>query len=1359
MLDGKITISENNDDVIIDLGCGEGGNPDIGLDACKVKEDNDFGGKPAQLTLVYNPDADGVNTQGDKAKIIGANDDDDSAYLVITDKKGDTIYFEGEVTKGQAITFSAPGSKGLGSQTFINVYDSAADRGGSPQQVINLHTSCSAPLVIGESFGSVELAGFGFMDDGAMVEFGQTATDGDDGVVYEITGGADAALFTVDADTGEVSFIDPPDYENPQDAGGDNNYDVEVTAFYVDGNGVKTGEICEVKPLEICVEDDCIKVTENTTVPVIDLDCGEGGNPDIGLDACKVKEDNDFGGKPAQLTLVYNPDADGVNTQGDKAKIIGANDDDDSAYLVITDKKGDTIYFEGEVTKGQAITFSAPGSKGLGSQTFINVYDSAADRDGSPQQVINLHTSCSAPLVIGESFGSVELAGFGFMDDGAMVEFGQTATDGDDGVVYEITGGADAALFTVDADTGEVSFIDPPDYENPQDAGGDNNYDVEITAFYVDGNGVKTGEICEVKPLEICVEDDPTDDPVCIDENTKPVVDLNLTLDCPREAPKDVGLEVCAERDRLKDDADIKLDKPTELTLTLGDALSTQPSSVQPSGKSDVSAIFAPEDGDGQLFVRVTDDDDPSKTDTVYFQGAVNFGESFTALASNAGDTKFASNSYVHIFDDDGTLLQTIKYHTSCSAPILIGDAVGSVTVTAVGLPNKDTGAVMTFGGTETTIETLGEGDIVYSIVGGTDGDLFVVDPETGEVSFKNAPDYESPLDQGMNNIYDVTIRVTAKSDPTCFKDTPIAVCVEDVPEGGSLSGTYFCDDDRDGVDDGAAAGDVDIAGKLVTLLNADGTPASDIDGNPVAPVLTDATGDYRFVNLAPGSYVVMFEPTDGKSFIAPDVGSDDTIDSDVIDPVNGKTAPVTVVVGEETKDVDAGVEKLAGSLSGTYFCDDDRDGVDDGAAAGDVDIAGKLVTLLNADGTPASDIDGNPVAPVLTDATGDYRFVNLAPGSYVVMFEPTDGKNFIAPDVGSDDTIDSDVIDPVNGKTAPVTVVAGEETKDVDAGVEKLNGNPEPHDDAGKGCADTLIRIDVLANDTDPDADPLTVQAVNGVAISEGLTIDIGGVLVTLDGGDLVFDGETPFAGLDIGEEASVTYSYTVSDGNGGTANADVDVTFCGDANSIVSLCESLPDGQITYRVQASNLEFPVEEYAFDLQIVDAGDVRLDGVIFQQAYCLDRNTPFESAEILANAPLVTAEIYCSEEATAGNAFRAEQTSFFNGQSAANNLDLINWILNQDFENNGYSGWEVQRAVWELTNNEDLEFLDAIDPGFGDDDNVDAILALAAGSGEGFKAGVGDVVGIIVDPGDDNPLNTQPFILAVNFEAVDCFCF
>ena len=48
-------------------------------------------------------------------------------------------------------------------------------------------------------------------------------------MTYSLSG-TDAALFTIDATTGVVSFIDAPDFEDPDDAGGDNVYNITVTA-------------------------------------------------------------------------------------------------------------------------------------------------------------------------------------------------------------------------------------------------------------------------------------------------------------------------------------------------------------------------------------------------------------------------------------------------------------------------------------------------------------------------------------------------------------------------------------------------------------------------------------------------------------------------------------------------------------------------------------------------------------------------------------------------------------------------------------------------------------------------------------------------------------------------------------------------------------------------------------------------------------------------------------------------------------------------------------------------------------------------------------------------------------------------
>jgi hypothetical protein len=89
-------------------------------------------------------------------------------------------------------------------------------------------------------------------------------------------------------------------------------------------------------------------------------------------------------------------------------------------------------------------------------------------------------------------------------------------------------------------------------------------------------------------------------------------------------------------------------------------------------------------------------------------------------------------------------------------------------------------------------------------------------------------------------------------------------------------------------------------------------------------------------------------------------------------------------------------------------------------------------------------------------------------------------------------------------------------------------NDAPEAVDDSLSLDEDTSATIDVLANDTDPDGDALSVQS-----FTQGVT---GSVAKNADG-TLEYTPNADFKGND-------SFSYTVSDGNGGTDVATVSVT-----------------------------------------------------------------------------------------------------------------------------------------------------------------------------------------------------------------------
>jgi VCBS repeat-containing protein len=77
------------------------------------------------------------------------------------------------------------------------------------------------------------------------------------------------------------------------------------------------------------------------------------------------------------------------------------------------------------------------------------------------------------------------------------------------------------------------------------------------------------------------------------------------------------------------------------------------------------------------------------------------------------------------------------------------------------------------------------QGALSYAIAGGADADKFSIN-SSGVLSFKAAPNYESPTDVGANRVFDVTVRV---SDGFVEDTQDIAVTVTAVNEAPAFSG------------------------------------------------------------------------------------------------------------------------------------------------------------------------------------------------------------------------------------------------------------------------------------------------------------------------------------------------------------------------------------------------------------------------------------------------------------------------------------------------------------------------------------------------------------------------------------------
>ncbi len=106
---------------------------------------------------------------------------------------------------------------------------------------------------------------------------------------------------------------------------------------------------------------------------------------------------------------------------------------------------------------------------------------------------------------------------------------------------------------------------------------------------------------------------------------------------------------------------------------------------------------------------------------------------------------------------------------------------------------------------------------------------------------------------------------------------------------------------------------------------------------------------------------------------------------------------------------------------------------------------------------------------------------------------------------------------DPHGGAAEALVVVS----------VVNVNEPPALEDDEAATDEDQAVTVDVLANDTDPDGDRLWVESVSPAAHGTA----------TVTGGGVLYTPEPNYHGVD-------RFTYAVSDGNGGTAEAAVEVT-----------------------------------------------------------------------------------------------------------------------------------------------------------------------------------------------------------------------
>ncbi|MEY3052132.1 MAG: hypothetical protein RLY31_1917 [Bacteroidota bacterium] len=239
-------------------------------------------------------------------------------------------------------------------------------------------------------------------------------------------------------------------------------------------------------------------------------------------------------------------------------------------------------------------------------------------------------------------------------------------------------------------------------------------------------------------------------------------------------------------------------------------------------------------------------------------------------------------------------------------------------------------------------------------------------------------------------------VTVTDAAGCTCAG----AVGLENPSKVGDL---IWLDQNENGRQD---AGEPGFQGVKVWLV---GTTAG---GQPVDRfVLSGADGYFAFDGLQEGDYQLTLEL---PAYHVPSpvlVGADPTLDND-FDPLTGSTAFFHLPQGVYDEDRDGGLIFLDEPTDiGDFVWEDlNHNGLQDGGEPGWANVPVRLFKIPS----------GIPYASTLTNATGQYLFVGVPPGKYYLefgLFAFPNGYVFTTPDVGTDDSLDSDVM-PSTGRT-----------------------------------------------------------------------------------------------------------------------------------------------------------------------------------------------------------------------------------------------------------------------------------------------------------------------------------------------------
>ena len=409
-----------------------------------------------------------------------------------------------------------------------------------------------------------------------------------------------------------------------------------------------------------------------------------------------------------------------------------------------------------------------------------------------------------------------------YRENGTSTVYTFRASDPQGSPIAWAHAGSDADDFTITRDgsgRGLLAFNNPPDFENPTDADRDNAYELSVTAEDEDGHrdrlyftitvtGVDEGP--EVSgPESLSFAENQTTARILATYSARDPEDPSATITRWSLTGSDAGDFTITENGELSFRSVPDYDRPADsgrdnvynfsvrasdgryygylpVTVTVTD-VNEAPTITTTS--TSATALRQDENRTSRLYTyRATD---PERGAISWSVGGVD-GRFFAI--DERGQFAFSESTPPN-FEQPGDLDRNNVYEVEIEAGDGTNTASLAVTVT---VREVDEGPEVSGPSTYTIAENQSLSNAAYTAIdpedpsatitrwslSGTDGGDFTI-TESGELSFRNVPDYDKPADSGRDNVYNFSVRA---SDGRHYGYLPVTVTVTDVNEAPTIT-------------------------------------------------------------------------------------------------------------------------------------------------------------------------------------------------------------------------------------------------------------------------------------------------------------------------------------------------------------------------------------------------------------------------------------------------------------------------------------------------------------------------------------------------------------------------------------------